>query len=208
METWFQRIFLASCMVVGVNNAPVQAQEVTPDIKQNVINENKLDSENWSLALSGGAISIEDFGNSGLLKAQLTYHITEDWYLGAELAMAKAGLTSFEQLSGAAPLLTDSQREWQFYGAQLGYMLLPGQAYLTENYAYNSGLSVFMGAGNVSFAGDDVFAMQLGSQYRLFITDWFATELTVTDYIFETTILAQTKTSHNLAVSLGFSVYF
>ena len=53
-----------------------------------------------------------------------------------------------------------------------------------------------------------VFALQLGSQFRLYATDWLALELTFSDYIFETTILARSKTTHNLSLALGLAVYF
>lgn len=204
METWFQRIFL----VLGLAPALVCAQQVEPDISQSSISENVLDSENWLLGLRGGIINIEDFGSSALGALQLSYHINEDFYLSAEYAMAKAGRTSFEELSGAAPLLTDSEREWRYYGAHVGYVLLPGEVFLNRNYAMNSGLSVFAGGGNVDFAGDKVFALQLGSQFRLYATDWLALELTFSDYIFETTILARSKTTHNLSLALGVAVYF
>ncbi|WP_240223047.1 outer membrane beta-barrel domain-containing protein [Rheinheimera hassiensis] len=204
METWFQRIFL----VLGLAPALAYAQQVEPDINQSSISENVLDSENWLLGLRGGMINIEDFGSSALGALQLSYHINEDFYLSAEYAMAKAGRTSFEELSGAAPLLTDSEREWRYYGAHVGYMLLPGEVFLNRNYAMNSGLSVFAGGGNVDFAGDKVFALQLGSQFRLYATDWLALELTFSDYIFETTILARSKTTHNLSLALGVAVYF
>lgn len=204
METWFQRIFL----VLGLAPALVCAQQVEPDISQSSISENVLDSENWLLGLRGGMINIEDFGSSALGALQLSYHINEDFYLSAEYAMAKAGRTSFEELSGAAPLLTDSEREWRYYGAHVGYVLLPGEVFLNRNYAMNSGLSVFAGGGNVDFAGDKVFALQLGSQFRLYATDWLALELTFSDYIFETTILARSKTTHNLSLALGVAVYF
>ena len=204
METWFQRIFL----VLGLAPALVCAQQVEPDISQSSISENVLDSENWLLGLRGGMINIEDFGSSALAALQLTYHINEDFYLMAEYAMAKAGRTSFEDLSGAAPLLTDSQREWRYYGGHLGYMVLPGEVFLSQDLAMNSGLSIFAGAGNVDFAGDKVFALQLGSQFRLYTTDWLALELTFSDYIFETTILARSKSTHNLSFALGMAVYF
>lgn len=204
METWFQRIFL----VLGLAPALTYAQQVEPDISQSSISENVLDSENWLLGLRGGMINIEDFGSSALGALQLSYHINEDFYLSAEYAMAKAGRTSFEELSGAAPLLTDSERQWRYYGAHVGYMLLPGEVFLNRNYAMNSGLSVFAGGGNVDFAGDKVFALQLGSQFRLYATDWLALELTFSDYIFETTILARNKTTHNLSLALGVAVYF
>ncbi|WP_215395598.1 outer membrane beta-barrel domain-containing protein [Rheinheimera oceanensis] len=204
METWFQRIFL----VLGLAPALAPAQQVEPDISQSSISENVLDSENWLLGLRGGMINIEDFGSSALGALQLSYHINEDFYLSAEYAMAKAGRTSFEELSGAAPLLTDSERQWRYYGAHVGYVLLPGEVFLNRNYAMNSGLSVFAGGGNVDFAGDKVFALQLGSQFRLYATDWLALELTFSDYIFETTILARSKTTHNLSLALGVAVYF
>ncbi|HEX5792822.1 MAG TPA: outer membrane beta-barrel domain-containing protein [Rheinheimera sp.] len=204
METWFQRIFLA----LSLTSAVASAQQVEPQITRDVVSEDILDSENWLFSARVGVLSIEDFGSSALAALQLTYHINEDFYLAADYAMAKAGRTSFEELSGAAPLLTDSEREWRYYGGQLGYMLLPGEVFLSRDYAMNSGLAVFAGGGNVDFAGDTVFALQLGSQFRLYATDWLAVELTFSDYIFETTILARSKTTHNLSLALGVAVYF
>ncbi len=204
METWLQRIFLVLCLLP----AWAKAQQVTPDIERTVISEDVLDSENWLLGVRAGVLSIEDFGSSALGAVQLSYQINEDFYLSAEYAFAKAGLTSFEELSGAAPLLTDAQRKWQYYGAHVGYMLLPGEVFLTRDFALNSGLALFAGGGNVDFAGDKVFALHLGSQFRLYATDWLAVELTFSDYIFETTILARSKTTHNLSLSLGLALYF
>lgn len=204
METWFQRIFLIGCLASGA----ALAQQVEPDIDRNVVSEDLLDSENWLLGARAGVLGIEDFGNSAFGAVQLSYHINEDFYLSAEYAIAKAGRTSFEDLSGAAPLLTDAEREWRYYGGHLGYMLLPGETFISRDYAMNSGLSLFAGGGNVDFAGDKVFALQLGSQFRLYATDWLALELTFSDYIFETTILARSKTSHNLSLALGLAVYF
>jgi outer membrane beta-barrel protein len=204
METWLQRIFL----VLSLSSAAVIAQQVEPDIPRDAVSEDILDSENWLLTAKAGVLSIEDFGSSALTALQLTYHINEDFYLSAEYAMAKAGRTSFEDLSGAAPLLTDSEREWRYYGGHLGYVVLPGEAFLSRDYALNSGLALFAGAGNVDFAGDKVFALQVGSQFRLYTTDWLALELTFSDYIFETTILARSKTTHNLSLALGMAIYF
>ncbi|MBZ9610059.1 outer membrane beta-barrel domain-containing protein [Rheinheimera maricola] len=204
MEAWFQRIFLAFGLLV----LPAVAQQVEPDIIQSNVSEDVLDSENWLFGAKVGILSIEDFGSSAITALQLSYHINEDFYLSTEYARAKAGRTSFEELSGAAPLLTDDERQWSYYGAHLGYMLLPGEVFLSSNFALNSGLSVFAGGGNVDFAGDRVFALHLGSQFRLYATDWLALELSFSDYVFETTILARSKTTHNLSLALGVAVYF
>ena len=131
MVNWITSgVLVASIMLVS---SPALAQQsaadsarVEPSILQSDVIPPTLDTENFVVALRAGALAIEDFGTSGLAAIQLSYHINEDFYLSAEYAQAKAGLTSYERLSGAAPLLTDSQRQWRFYGAELGYVVLPG----------------------------------------------------------------------------------
>ncbi|MBV2128322.1 outer membrane beta-barrel domain-containing protein [Arsukibacterium indicum] len=213
MVNWIAPGVLASVLLVISSTAVARQNSdsnsrIEPDITQSEVIPARLDTENFAVGLRGGALAIEDFGTSGLAALQLSYHINEDFYISAEYAMAKAGLTSYERLSGAAPLLTDDERQWHYYGAELGYVLLPGQVYLGRDYAINTGWSVFGGAGNVDFAGDTVFAFKFGSQFRLYLTDWAALDLVVTDYVFETTILAENKTTHNLSMALGLAVYF
>lgn len=210
MVNWITPGILASALLLLSPLAMAQQSNarIEPQVKQSQVIPARLDTENFAIALRGGALAIEDFGNSGLAVLQLSYHINEDFYVSAEYALAKAGLTSYERLSGAAPLLTDDERQWHYYGAELGYVLLPGQVYLGSDYAVNNGWSLFAGAGNVDFAGDKVFAVKFGSQFRLYLTDWLALDLVVADYVFETTILAESKTSHNLSVALGLAVYF
>lgn len=212
MVNWITPGVLAGGLVLLSPVAQAQqasdSSRIEPQISQTDVVPARLDTENFVVALRGGALAIEDFGTSGLVAMQVSYHITEDFYVSAEYAMAKGGLTSYERLSGAAPLLTDSEREWLYYGAELGYVVLPGQVYLGSDYAVNTGLSLFAGAGNVDFAGDKVFAFKFGSQFRLYMTDWLALDVVFSDYVFETTILAESKTTHNLSLALGLAVYF
>lgn len=213
MVNWITAGVLASVLILPSTAAFARqdndsSSRIEPQIDQSEVIPARLDTENFVIALRGGALAIEDFGNSGLAALQLSYHINEDFYISAEYALAKAGLTSYERLSGAAPLLTDDERQWHYYGAELGYVLLPGQVYLGKDYAVNTGWSLFAGAGNVDFAGDTVFAVKFGSQFRLYLTDWLALDLVVSDYVFETTILAESKTTHNLSMALGLAVYF
>lgn len=215
METRLQRLFLSACLGTSLlfgMAAPAVAQQqilkIEPQIEREPVEQDKLDDESFVFAVRGGLLSLNDFGSSGLAAAQLGYHINEDFYFAFDYAKAKAGLTSFEKLSGAAPLLTDEQRQWQYYGAQLGYVLFPGEVFLTRNYAMNSALSVFVGGGNVDFAGDNVFALQAGSQFRVYLTDWIAADLILSDYVFETSVLAEQKSQHSLNIALGLAVYF
>lgn len=229
METWRQRIFLAlrlatsatvrsatvlraTVLSVTVVSATASAQQapvrIEPQIQRSVVNEAKLDDESAFISLQGGLISLNDFGSSGLVKGQLGYQITEDFYVSLDYAKAKAGLTSFEKLSGAAPLMTDAQRQWTYTGANVGYVLMPGEVYFGSSTAMNSRWSVTLGGGNLDFAGDKVFAIAAGTAYQIYLTDYLAADIQISDHMYETTILAETKTQHSLALSLGLSFYF
>ena len=209
METWHQRIFLSLCLAAC---APVSAQQssvrIEPQIQRAAVDEAKLDDESTFVSVHAGLISLNDFGSSALVKAQLGYQISEDFYVTLDYAKAKAGLTSFEKLSGAAPLLTDAQRNWTYTGASLGYVLMPGEVYFGSQTAFNSRWAVTLGGGSLDFAGDKVFAISAGTAYQVYLTDYLAADIQVSDHMYETTLLAETKTQHSLALSLGVSFYF
>lgn len=209
METWRQRIFLSLCVTAS---APLWAQQspvrIEPQIERAAVQEARLDDESTFVSVHAGLVSLNDFGSSGLVKAQLGYQISEDFYLSLDYAKAKAGLTSFEKLSGAAPLLTDAQRQWTYTGASLGYVLMPGEVYFGSNTAFISRWAVTLGGGSLEFAGDKVFAINAGTAYQVYLTDYLAADIQVSDYMYETTLLAETKTQHSLALTLGVTFYF
>lgn len=216
MEIRFQRIllnaFLAITTVLVSANSLAQVDESVIDIKPVVerkeIFNDALDTENFELGIQAGLISIEDFENSSWVSAHLAYHITEYFYVKARYGQATAGQTSFEKLSNTAPLLTDEERELVYYGLNVGYNLMPGEIFLGKDFAFNSVFSIELGAGTTEFAGDDNFTVNLSTNYRVFINDWLAWDIGVSDYLFDTTIIGETKTTHNLNFTTGFAVYF
>ena len=74
-----------------------------------------IDTENFEAGAFVGTISIEDFGSSVVYGARIAYHFTEDLYAEATLGTSEAGKTSYEDLSGSAELLTDSERQFTYY---------------------------------------------------------------------------------------------
>ena len=75
------------------------------------------------------------------------------WF-GAEaiVGTSDAGLSSFERLSGGAPLLTDSERQFTYYNLGFGWNALPGEIFLGGERAYNSAVYLTLGAGSTRFA--------------------------------------------------------
>lgn len=182
--------------------------EIYADVDRRDILDDVLDTEDFEVGIQGGLMSIEDFGSSAWVSAHVGYHITEHFYLKARYGQAKAGETSFEKLSNAAPLLTDDQRQLTYYGLNLGYNVMPGEIFITKDWVFNSVFSIELGGGSTEFAGDEQFTANLTANYRVFLTDWMAWDINMSDYMFNTNITGPSKLTHNLNFATGIAVYF
>lgn len=216
METWIRGIFLG-CILATLSMGSVAQQEdnqdpqdqsvIQPDLQRRDINESRIDSENIELGLSVGVISIEDFSSDIILGARLAYHINEDFFVEASYGQAEAGQTSFEVLSGGAPFLTDEERDYRYYNLSLGYNL-NGEVFLTRNWVFNSATYFTLGAGSTDFGGDERFTVSLGAGYKLLLTDYFAVHVGLKDHIFNSDIIGEEKTTHNIEYGLGATFFF
>ena len=185
-----------------------QAQVIQPQIERRTIDVDKIDTEDFEIGVFAGLLSIEDFGSNMVIGARAAYHVTEGVFFEAAYAKSDAGETSYERLSGGAPLLTDTQREYTYYNVSVGYNLLPGETFLGEGWAFNSALYVIGGVGITSFADDDRFTVNFGAGYRFLATDWLAIHLDARDHIFNIDLLGKEKTAHNLEMTTGITVFF
>jgi outer membrane beta-barrel protein len=196
---------LAQDPLGGATDTP---QVVEPQVKRRDIETPKIDTENFEAGAFVGTISIEDFGSSMVYGGRLAYHFTEDVFAEATIGFAKAGKTSYEDLSGSAQLLTDSERDYTYYDLSIGWNALPGEVFLGGSRAMPSALYLELGAGSTHFGGDDHFTIVLGAGYRLLITDWLAAHVNVRDQAFDSDLLGKDKTTHNLQASLGLTAFF
>lgn len=188
--------------------APTPEQVIDPQVERREVREPKIDTENFEIGAFAGILSIEDFGSDVVYGARLAYHITEGLFVEGTIGQSEAGLTSFEELSGGAPILSDSDRQFTYYNLNLGYNLLPGEVFIGEGRAYNTSLYVTGGLGSTTFGGDDRFTVNFGAGFRFLLTDSIALHLDVRDHLFDTDLLGEEKTVHNLEGVLGLTVFF
>lgn len=211
MDIGIRSFFLV--LICTAFSAGVLAQEdpeqsvIEPQLERRDINEANIDTENFELGVMAGMISIEDFASSFIVSARAAYHINEDFFVEASYAQADAGQTSFEVLSGGAPFLTDEQRQYRYYNLALGYNL-NGETFLTDKWVFNSATYLTLGAGSTEFAGDERFTVTLGAGYRLLLTDYIALHLNVKDHLFNSELIGQQKTTHNIEYGLGATFFF
>lgn len=217
MESWIRRIVLVA-LVSGMTlseHAFAQSSDqgkllgdvVQPDIERREVDEALIDSENFEFGFYAGVMAFEDFGSNDVYGLRLAFHVTEDWFVEANYGFSKLQETSYEQLSGAAPILTDDQRDMSYYNLDLGYNLLPGEVYI-GNRALNSSFYLVFGAGNTLFADEDYFTYNFGGGLRLFLTDWIAMHWDVRNHLLTHARFGKEKEIQNLETHLGFTLFF
>ncbi|MBO6811254.1 MULTISPECIES: outer membrane beta-barrel domain-containing protein [Marinobacter] len=214
MENRTKHLFLKpACLAAGLCVAGVaQAQDdrplIEPDVTPVPVTEAMIDTENFEIGALVGVLNIEDFESSLLYGGKLTYHLSESFFFEAGIGFAEGGETSFEKLAGNVEVLTDSERDYSYYNINLGYNVLPGEAFLTENYAFNTNFYLIAGAGATDFAGDTRFTLNAGAGYQVLLTDSVAVHLGVRQHYYRIDVLGAEKTSMNTEVSTGLSVFF
>ena len=198
---------------IGNEEAPPPATEapgqvVDPAVERREIKEPNIDREDFEAGGYVGIMSVEDFGTNVVYGVRLAYHITEGFFVEATAGQTEAGLTSFEILSGGAPLISDDERTLTYYNLNLGYNLLPGEGFIGEGRAYNTTFYLIAGLGSTRFAGDDRFTINFGGGYRFLFNDSIAFHLDFRDHLFDIDLLGEDKTAHNLEGHVGVTVFF
>jgi len=188
--------------------AEAPGQVIDPEVERREIKEPAIDREDFEIGPYVGIMSVEDFGADVVYGVRLAYHITEGFFVEGTVGRTDTGLTSFEELSGDARLLTGSEREYTYYNLNLGYNILPGEVFIGEGRAFNTNLYLTGGLGSTSFAGDDRFTVNFGFGYRFLLSDSIALHLDFRDHLFDIDLFGDEKTAHNLEAHFGFTVFF
>jgi outer membrane beta-barrel protein len=221
MDRRLYALLLNAAIVAGASSAPTAAhaedavgasaetpQVVEPRVARRDVSVPAIDTENFETGLFIGTVRIEDFGSSFLYGARIAYHFTEDVFAEASIGSARAGTTSYEDLSGSAKLLTSSERQYSYYDLALGWNALPGEVYFGSRRAMPSAVYLTLAAGNTRFGGDDHFTLTPGAGFRLLVTDWLAAHLDARDQMFNSNLLGKDKLTQNLQFSLGLTAFF
>ncbi len=215
MATGFQRLLLSALLGTALAlSAGARADEgelediVGPDPDRRSISLRRLRGQNIEVGAYYGLLSVEDFGSSPATGLTVAHHLTEWLFFQINYATSTTRETSYEMLSGAVELLTDEQRDYSYYNLAVGFNLLPGQVYLGESWTFNTHLYLLGGAGNTRFADQDYFTYHLGAGYRIYFTDWLATDLGMRNHVFSHNLFGRDVRVNNLEMRLGLSLLF
>jgi len=187
--------------------APTDAPIIEPEVERKEIIDAKIDTEDFELGFFGGMYSTEDFGTNSVIGATFAYHVTEDFFFQLAAGETETQPSSVERL-GFFEILNDDERTLQYYNLSLGYNILPGEAFVTSDWAFYTAFYLIGGIGNTHFAGQDNFTINFGAGFRFVTTDWMALHVDMRDHIFDLDILGEEQTTHNLELTMGLTFFF
>lgn len=217
MEIRFRSLFLAGSWLIAIMPvAQVAAQSdeedssslIEPQIERIEFDESQIDSDDFEISVYAGYLAIENFETDILTGIKLGYNVSEDFFVQATYAFGDAGETSYEKIESDVQLLTDDEREFEYYLVTLGFNLFPGEAFLTDSTTFNTVFYLSAGVGNTEFAGDDRFTIAYAVGYRTLFADGFSLDIEMRDLIFEQDLFGSEETTHNIEFTVGLNLFF
>ncbi len=216
MEIRFRSILLVALLGLGFltsTELAAQSEEeesgnlIEPQIERVDFDESLIDSYDFELALYAGYLAVENFDTNLVTGLKIGYHVSEDFFVQASYATSEVGKTSFEKLTGGAPLLSDAEREIQYYLISLGFNLFPGETFFTDSTTFNTVLYVSGGIGSTEFAGSDRHTIAFAVGHRTLFADGFSLDIEMRDLIFDMDVFGSNDTTHNLEFTLALNFF-
>ena len=216
MEIRFRSFLLVALLGLGsLTSTELAAQSeeeesgnlIEPQIERVDFDESLIDSYDFELALYAGYLAIENFDTNLVTGLKIGYHVSEDFFVQASYATSEVGETSFEKLTGGAPLLSDAEREIEYYLISLGFNLFPGETFFTDSTTFNTVLYVSGGIGSTDFAGSDRHTIAYAVGHRTLFADGFSLDIEMRDLIFDMDVFGSDDTTHNLEFTLSLNFF-
>lgn len=201
-------VILPAAEAVAQSDEDGQTNLIEPQIERVDFDESLIDSADFEIALYGGFLAVEDFDTNFVSGIKLGYHISEDFFVQASYGSSSVGDTSFEKLTGGAPLLSSSERDLEYYLISLAFNLFPGEAFFTDSTTFNTVFYISGGLGSTEFAGDDRHTLAYAVGHRTIFTDNFSLDIEMRDLVFDMDIFGKEETTHNLEFTLAINLFF
>ena len=182
-------------------------QLIKPEVERREIHTERIDTEDLEVGFFVGMYSTEDFGTNPVTGVRLAFHINEDLFIEAAGGTTETEPTSSETFF-PTPFPTIRDRTLNYYNVSIGWNILPGESFIGSNWAFSTSYYLIAGAGNTEFADETYFTINAGMGLRFLITDWMAFHMDMRDHIFEHELLLVKKTTHNLEMHTGFTLFF
>jgi outer membrane beta-barrel protein len=187
---------------------PANEQVVVPQVERRVVKLPKFPSKDIEVGLIGGVYSTENFGANAVYGLRLGYHITEDFFVQANLAQTKVSDENYRQLLPGGGIFPQPEEKLTYYNVSAGWNMLPGEVFIGANRAKATAVYLLAGIGSTKLAERRRSTMNFGLGMRMLMTDRAALNFELRDHVFSIDLLGPRQTTHNLELTGGFAWYF
>jgi outer membrane beta-barrel protein len=189
---------------VMAQEAEEPPQVIEPQVERRDLNVGAIDTEDFELTGFVGLMSVEDFESNAVYGARLAYHISPAVFTEASYGSTDVGTSSIENLG--ANLIND--RTLTYYDLSVGWNVLQGESFWGSKRAWNSAFYLIAGMGSTDFDDDNNFTANFGFGFKFLPTDAFSVRLDVRDYMFDSDLTGNDKTTHNMQMTLNLGWFF
>jgi outer membrane beta-barrel protein len=187
---------------------PANEQVVAPQVERREVKLPKFPSKDFEVGLIGGVYSTENFGASGIYGLRLGYHISEDFFVQANLAQTKVSDEAFRQLLPGGGIFPTPEQKLTYYNLSAGWNLLPGEGFIGAHRAKATALYVLAGVGSTKLVERRRQTLNFGLGMRMLLLDRAAVHVELRDHVFSIDLLGPRQSTHNLELTGGFAWYF
>jgi outer membrane beta-barrel protein len=201
-------IAAASASAFAQSTQPANEQVVVPQVERRDVKLPKFPSKDIEVGLIGGVYSTENFGAKAVYGLRLGYHITEDFFVQANLAQTKVSDENYRQLLPGGGIFPQPEEKLTYYNVSAGWNMLPGEVFIGANRAKATAVYLLAGIGSTKLAERRRSTMNFGLGMRMLMTDRAAINFELRDHVFSIDLLGPRQTTHNLELTGGLAWYF
>lgn len=187
---------------------PANEQVVVPQVERRDVKLPKFPSKDFEVGAFAGVYSTENFGASGIAGLRLGYHITEDFFVQANLAQTKVSDEAFRQLLPGGGIFPEEEQKLTYYNLSAGWNILPGEGFIGAKRAKATAVYLLAGIGSTKLVERRRQTMNFGIGMRMLLADRAGIHLELRDHVFSTDLLGPRQTTHNIELTGGFAWYF
>ena len=214
MEIRVCGFLLITSLVFGLVPLQAAAQDssegglIEPEVERAEFFDGSIGSHDLILSAYSGLLSVEDFDTNSVSGIELSFQVTERFFVQYLSGASSVGQTSFEVLSGSAPLLTNDERNVEYYLVNVGFNLFPGESFVTSGTTLNTAFYLTAGVGSTTFGGDDRYTRSLALGNRIKINDYLGTTIEMRQLSMDVDLFGAVKSTTNLEATVALSLFF
>ncbi|HET9977122.1 MAG TPA: outer membrane beta-barrel domain-containing protein [Burkholderiaceae bacterium] len=186
---------------------PANEQVVVPQVDRRDVKLPKFPSKDFEVGAFAGVYSTENFGASAVGGLRVGYHITEDFFVQANVAATKVSDETLRRIL-AGNVFRSPKETLSYYNLSVGVNVLPGEVFLGRQRAKATAVYLIGGIGSTRLDTQRRQTFNFGLGMRMLLAERAAIQVDLRDHVFSFDLLGKRESTQNLELTTGFSWYF